>query len=521
MIFHFDMNFVCLKESYIRKWLKIIADMGYNAVLWELEDKVHWETCSECAWPEAMSKETFQDLLAYSRELGLEPIPLLQTIGHAEYVLLKGPYYSLRELDTRHDCYCTTNPKVKQFLRTWIEEYLDLFGDIRYFHLGGDEAYVFGTCPDCQTHIEASSRNQLYADHIIEISKPLREQDIRPGIWCDMILAHPEDIDAIPREFVIWDWNYWSTGPEDKGTRLWDDGWITTETLTEIHKNRYPELLDTDGRFRPFYTSDVLKRLGYDVITCSAARSSGDTAFLPDYCRHAKNITTAAKKASTAKLLGTCVTSWAVRLNPYETQALTLGLAPYALAHPEMSYPEMIHAYGNQFFQSDVDAFGEAANLISAPIPFTKSGSTGIQWNLMKDSLPAPKHYLQDLLIEWRNSRDPTWQARLESVDAAMENIREGKHILSQFIHTLSPEHAEYVEAWAKGAYLQYWHAYIARMILEDKAKQIPVSLLTHLKEEFRTTLARGEKPLSAGKNADLVYDATIAYLKETQNAVD
>jgi hypothetical protein len=517
MIFHIDMNFVCLKEAYIRKWLRNLADMGYDAILWELEDKVQWETCPHCVGAEAMTKETLRSLLAYSRTLGLEPIPLLQTIGHAEYVLLQEPYRQFREHPYHHDCYCTRNPEVRQFLKAWIEEYLDLFGDIRYFHLGGDEAYVFGTCPDCQAYADEHSRNQLYADHIIDISESLRERDIRPGIWSDMILAHPDDIDTIPQEFVIWDWNYWSTGPTNEGTRLWDEGWVTLNTLTEAHTARYPELVDTNGRFRPFYTSDVLKRLGRDVILCSAARSAGDTVFLPNYPRHVRNVATAAQKTRTANLLGNCVTSWAVRLNPYETQALVIGLAPYAAAHPKASISEMIQNYGSQLLGSDVNVFTEAVSKLSASVPFTQAGSTGIQWDQLKDSLPAPEHYLRDLLAEWRETQNPTWQERLENVRQSLNSIREGKRLLDCFLQSLPPSSTAYVEAWAKGAYLQYWHAYIARQILEDKADQIPVDLLTTLKEEFRVTLTRAEKSQSAAKNADLVYDATIAYLMESK----
>lgn len=515
MIFHIDMNFVCLKEDYIRKWLRTLAGMGYNAILWEVEDKVQWKTCPECVWPEAMPKETFRRLLAYSRAFGLEPIPLLQTIGHAEYVLLHKPYQQLREQPDRHDCYCTRNPEVRRFLKAWIEEYLDLFGDIRYFHLGGDEAYVFGTCPDCRAYVDVHSRNQLYADHIIDLSELIRAQEIRPGIWCDMILAHPEDIDAIPQAFVIWDWNYWSTGSHDGGTRLWDEGWVTLDTVTEAHTKRYPELLDSDGHFRPFYTSDVLRRLGYDVVLCSAARSSGDTAFLPNYPRHVRNATTAAQKARTANLLGNCVTSWAVRLNPYETQALTIGLAPYAAIHPEASLPEMIHDYGRELLGPDVETFTEAATKLSTSVPFTQAGSTGIQWNGLKDSLPAPEHYVRDLLDKWRESQAPTWQERLEDVSQSLDRIRKGKELLDRFVQSVPAGNATYVEAWSNGAYLQYWHAYLAKQILEGKADQISVDLLTALREAFRTTSARAEKPQSAAKNAGLVYDATIAYLME------
>ena len=47
-IFHMGYNFVCLKRAYQREWLKRIVEMGYNAVLWELEDKICWESCPEC-----------------------------------------------------------------------------------------------------------------------------------------------------------------------------------------------------------------------------------------------------------------------------------------------------------------------------------------------------------------------------------------------------------------------------------------------------------------------------------------
>ena len=139
-VFHMDLKFVSLKREYLRDWLRRLKEMGFNAILWELEDKVQWETCPECVWPEAMSKKEFREIFSYSKSLGLEPIPLFQTLGHAEYVLRQKKYRSFRELDTHLDCYCTSNDGVTKFLRSWIEEYLDLFGDLRYFHLGGDEA---------------------------------------------------------------------------------------------------------------------------------------------------------------------------------------------------------------------------------------------------------------------------------------------------------------------------------------------------------------------------------------------
>ena len=86
-IFHLDFNFLMLTKEEIRRQLASVAAMGYNAILWELEDKVRFETIAPCIHPDALSKEEFAEILAYSRNLGLEPIPLLQTLGHGEYVL--------------------------------------------------------------------------------------------------------------------------------------------------------------------------------------------------------------------------------------------------------------------------------------------------------------------------------------------------------------------------------------------------------------------------------------------------
>jgi len=198
-IFHIDFNYINFNREFLHNWLKRIVDMGFNTILWELEDKIQWESCPECVWSEAMSKADFRELLDFSRSLGLEPIPLLQTIGHAEYVLLNEKYKSFRELPEHYDCYCTENPAVRKFLASWIEEYLELFGDINFFHLGGDEAYVFGTCPKCRKFIEKHGKHELYIQHITELAAPLLKRNIRPGIWNDMIMHFPDRLQPYPK----------------------------------------------------------------------------------------------------------------------------------------------------------------------------------------------------------------------------------------------------------------------------------------------------------------------------------
>jgi hexosaminidase len=180
--FHIDMNVAQFKGDYLEKWLEEFALRGYDTILWEVENNVEWETCPECVSPDAFSKKDFKHLLGLCRNLGLEPIPLLQTIGHAEYVLKHDEYKHLREVEDGIEQYCPRNGDVLPFLKSWIDEYFDLFGDIRYFHLGADEAGQLGKCRRCSDYVGGHSVSELYVEHMNAVCAPVIERSVTPAI---------------------------------------------------------------------------------------------------------------------------------------------------------------------------------------------------------------------------------------------------------------------------------------------------------------------------------------------------
>ena len=512
-IFHIDLNFVCLKPEYLRQWLRDLAGMGYNAILWELEDKVRWESCPDAIWPEAMSKAEFRQILDEARTLGLESIPLLQTVGHAEYILMRDAYRDMRELPDHCDCYCTENPAVRDFLKQLIAEYLDLFGDIHRFHLGGDEAYVFAKCPICTKKADAIGRNALYSQHIMDISEPIRQQGIRAGIWGDMILNHPQEMAAIPRELEIWDWNYWDLdGPMDT-VRVWDKGQMHLDELTDDIRQQYPEILREDGKLRGFYTSDALRRMGYDVILCSAARSSGDSVFCPRTLVHSQNIAGAASRVATAGLSGTCVTSWAIRLNSWNAQLSMLPIAPQIMKTPEADLEPLRQLIASELFGTDAAEFVTATDSISSAIfPFSKSRTTAVQWTGLKDSLPTPPDYIRDLLADWEKSG--RMDQECAAIDETIVDIRSGVTQLEAFALKATTGHT-HLQYWIQIAKLQLRQAEMAREILARNRTTQNTELLRSLKHEYETLLGLEQTPQSAAKNAGLVYDCLIEYVSE------
>jgi hypothetical protein len=518
IVFHIDFNSVSLRKDYIEKWLRKTAAMGYNAILWEVEDMVKWETCPECASPDAFSKKEFKELLAYSRRLGLEPIPLLQTIGHAEYVLRHKKYVPFREKPNRYDCYCSSNPEVRKFMKRWIEEYRELFGEIRYFHLGGDEAYVFGTCPLCSKVVAERGANWLYADYLKDITSGLRAHGVRPCIWDDMIMKEPDELGVIPKDFVIWDWDYWDTDATPSSVMVWSEGKrVNKMELTNRITNMIPEILDSNGDLRSFYVSDFLRRKGFDVVTCSSSRSHGDAVFAGRHTAHSGNIIAGARKCAELGLLGTCVTSWAVRLPNYETQEPWIMLAPLTIQHPLVPADSLLLIVSSILFGTEDRGFFDALDDVGFPFPFTDKSTTGIMWTGMKDSRPAPEGYIRNLISTWK--KDSLWEANVRVVEQAGDRICSGIDKVDRFLPQAT-RGFESIYAWSVAGNFQLWQSRIAQAIIEkadgenrNKADQW-VEQIAELKRAYRGWAEEWMTPRSALHNSGLIYDAIQEYFR-------
>ena len=379
-VLHVDCNTIRLKTDAIREILRFAADVGYTDVLWEVEDKIRWETCPDCVHPDALSKAEFRELLAYARELGLRPIPLLQTFAHAEYVLGCDRYRLWRELSEHKDCYCVSRKEVRTFLSKWIEEYLDLFGsDVRDFHLGGDEAHHFGKCAVCSRQ----DRMTLYAEHLKEVAAPLRLRGVRPGIWCDMILSAGDKTETakIPRDFTVWHWDYGYRGKNDEKFAVWAG---KTKVLTE---------------------------LGFDVIFAASSSCYGDSPFLPDYGLHFDNVIASAELVRREKLMGLCVTSWSIR------QGLkTLQKPIWECALTGDVDAAVRKAFGASLTRqtlADLSCWSQALTRYD-----------GRDWhNWMKDAVPAPPGELQRILKRTEASKPDFREDHLDKADALEKRI--------------------------------------------------------------------------------------------------
>ena len=380
---HIDFNCESLTRETVSSLLRFAASCGYDSVLWEVEDMVQWETCPECVSRDAFTKAEFREILDEAKSLGLAPIPLLQTFGHAEYILSHAPYFAWRELPEKKDCYCVSNSAVRDFLKRFLHEYLELFGgDVRLFHLGGDEAYSFGKCPVCASR----DRMELYAEHLRAIAEELLSSGIRPGCWSDMVLACDGDaiVRHLPRDFVLWHWDY---GYGCNGA--------------------------SSGRAQK---TAFLKEHGYDVVFCAAAESCGDDPFLPMYARHAPNIAAGAALVREESLLGLCVTSWSIRSASKIAQLPLFELGARCLRGPVADVDaELARILRNVFGDVRPSTVYRLTN-------WTSYGFEGRQWNVYKDAAPPMVGQMDYVLSENRKYTESFPGSAIEKVGRNLQD---------------------------------------------------------------------------------------------------
>jgi hypothetical protein len=518
--FHIDMNIAQFRGPYLRRWLKTLASQGYNAIIWEVENNVRWESCPECVSPDAFTKDEFKDILAFSRSLGLEPIPLLQTIGHCEYVLKNPKYASFAEVPGRIDQYCPRNPDVVAFLKKWIGEYLEVFGNVRIFHLGADEAYTLGACPRCRAYAAEHSLSELYIDHINAVSRPLIDRGIRPAIWGDMVLGHPEALDKLSRRIMIFDWLY--DRYEGCGrVQIWGQGSLLPGELDAAALGRFGRFIyplgDEPGRDPdPFYTSDYLAANGFDVVVCPSSSCYGDSVFAPRTFFHMRNTADSFRKGAEAGLGGAVLTSWTVHLFPWELQLASIELPGFLARDAGATLEDFERSYVKAHFGLEDPGFFAAAGRLARRGLFNYAADLGF----FKDARSVPRDTIIKRIEDM--AAEGTLESELDECELRLKDYSQGLEMLTAYDGKARSGHDE-LGAWILAARNLVNRSEASRLLLEaragkagaetaDAARRVLARLRT-LRTETEAAVAERIKPSRTAEIMSWMYDSLEAAL--------
>jgi len=209
--------------------LRIFAAARYNTVLVEWEDSFPWTVDRRFRSSTAYSVTDIQQFCDRATELGLELIPLVQCLGHMETPLGVGDYAHLRECPGESGVLNPLAAGARQLVQDMVDDVLRVMPDVKYCHLGGDEAWTFGSHPDTKAYIEQHGRDALYLRHITPILINLDARGIRPILWHDMMVHWgTESLAVLAQNADLMVWGY--TGHPDEV-----DGHYNTEHIERLH----------------------------------------------------------------------------------------------------------------------------------------------------------------------------------------------------------------------------------------------------------------------------------------------
>ncbi|XP_048758063.2 hexosaminidase D-like [Ostrea edulis] len=189
---HLDLKGAPPKVAYFEKIFPLLKKWGATGLLIEYEDMFpYWGPLSEIASEYAYSKECITSILQLAQENHLTVIPLVQSIGHFEFVLKREKFKSLREVPNYPMALCPSNSDSLLAVCMMIDQVVELHPGIRFFHIGADEVYHLGVCEKCKRRMaeEGISAQQLFLVHVKAILCHIKEThpNINSIMWDDML----------------------------------------------------------------------------------------------------------------------------------------------------------------------------------------------------------------------------------------------------------------------------------------------------------------------------------------------
>ncbi|MCC6679300.1 MAG: family 20 glycosylhydrolase [Phycisphaeraceae bacterium] len=187
-ILHMDLKGCPPTPDRLINGLDLVKACGYSGLLIEWEDQFPWTVDQKFRGPTCYSADDVRRLVDEAARRDLELIPLVQCLGHMETVLRHEDYAALRELPETIDLLNPLAEGAAALVQRLIDDVLALMPGIKRFHLGGDEAWQFGSNPETSAFIEQHGKGALYLHHVDPLLRHLNQRGIRPMLWHDMMI---------------------------------------------------------------------------------------------------------------------------------------------------------------------------------------------------------------------------------------------------------------------------------------------------------------------------------------------
>jgi len=217
----------------IERFIRFAADQGFNAVMLYLEGVIRTPSFPYRAQADSYSQQDIQQIVRVAGEAGVEVIPCVNALSHAEHFVncdeLRHLAAPTRPAVPIAHMFDPSNPQTMSFLSDYLTEVAALF-ESDHFHVGLDEAFQL-------TDRESMSALDQFIEHTLKLRALITGVGKRMWMWYDMLeFADQQQIDRLPRDIVIGLWQYNSVCIGNDGLQAQFNHRLRVDWLKRLNK---------------------------------------------------------------------------------------------------------------------------------------------------------------------------------------------------------------------------------------------------------------------------------------------
>lgn len=192
--------------------IPMLAELKYNAAL-IMSNYVQWDVAKSGGWasPAGASKAEAARVADLARSYGLEPIPLIETLGHVAWMFQGGKNLDLVQDPQSQNPYAydTLNPETySRVIFPVLKEAVETFKP-KQIHIGHDE--VRSDRFPARDNGKALGFEKLFVDDTVKLHDYLNSLKVGTIIWHDAAFADAVAATLppqLPKDLTVASWNY-------------------------------------------------------------------------------------------------------------------------------------------------------------------------------------------------------------------------------------------------------------------------------------------------------------------------
>jgi hypothetical protein len=296
---HYNYFFHLDRFEYLKDCIKQLAKYKVNAIVMEFEDRFKYQSRPVIASPTSFTSDQVKELTNYAHKYHIDIIPLVQGLGHAEFILKHDEFKDLREDPAVFQSCCPLREGTYDVLFDMYRETIEATPGVKYFHIGGDEVRLMGVCPLCKKKKEEIGELGLYLTWLNRVNDFMKEHGRTLIFWDDMPL----------KQAGLYRLTY------NKADEKFDSTWTGGIARLDNIINKFPR----DGIFMRWnyetgrdkgniYTLDWYKKNDFRVAIATAI--IGNWPLIPDYKWAPSNIRSFVTLGAEKNVFGELCTAW-------------------------------------------------------------------------------------------------------------------------------------------------------------------------------------------------------------------